>query len=201
MRRTVVSLAVAALALVAAPVAHATELAPDTRAEIAQLASSTPGRCAGRVSIVWAHELATVRPDIAAQGLEVMGVAYGVADGGCTIAVVSDADPALACTVALHEVGHLNGEQHGNGDPVMGDAGGEIRDYRAPRCADVVAITRDDAISAMWQHVSERTKVACKRTSAATFTCVSSRRLVRKTWQVTGRAGGRISARVVGAVA
>jgi hypothetical protein len=201
MRRIVVFLVVAAAALTAAAPASAHELPADQRAQVAQIVNAQSGSaCDGRISITWSHELDSQRPDVAAKGLEVYGLAY-VAEGDCRIAIRSDADGELACTVALHERAHLAGEEHGNGDPLMGDAEGKFGDYRDARCAGVVEITRDDAISAMWQRVSARTKVACKRTSSSTFTCVSSRRMVRKTWAVRGLPAGRISARVVGAVA
>jgi hypothetical protein len=203
MRNLIVSTLIAGAALIAASPASARELPAAERAEISSIVeqSHPAERCGGTASISWSHDLQANAPELAARGATILGYAYGMIDGSCSVAIRSDLAPDLACTVGLHEREHLAGVGHDTGDPLMGDVEGDFGDYRDPRCAALVEITRDDVIGVMWGRVSARTKVACTRTSSSTFTCVSSRRLVRKTWLVRGLPGGRISARVVAAVA
>jgi hypothetical protein len=204
MRMALVVLIVACGLLLSAQVAAATELPSSIRDQITTIVNQPdPGnRCTGHVHLIWAHDLQATQPGLAARDLRILEYAYGVIDGSCDVAVRSDLEPQLACTVALHGREHLMGVGHNTGDPLMGDADGNIGTYRDPRCAGVLILDRLDALDAVWARVSSRTHVTCRRAGPGVFMCTSYHgRLLRKTWLVKALPGDRVSAKVVAAIA
>ena len=181
-------LVVAFIFLGLAPQAHARELTQPERASIQDAASRAwpDSRCHDNVHLIWSHDLDATIPDAAAQGFKVAGYAYGFDNGTCDAGVRSDLPPTQACTVAVHEAGHLAGFDHNNGMAVMGDEDGFIDiGYTWPGCEALLWMSLDDA----WSYMAERFPMSssrCKRRTATRFQCVRHRdgRATRQVWVV-----------------
>lgn len=180
------------LLVVMAGTADARELSQRERAVAEQVAESAfPAPTCSDVDIIWTHQIVPVEGDeksraLLAAGYTLRGYSYGLYDGTCKIAILSDLSPPQACTVAVHERGHLIGLEHNNGMPLMGDENGMILDdYVWPDCNRATAyLSRAAAIQQMIERVSDRTRVSCARQTLTRFRCVTHRRKKRKVFVV-----------------
>lgn len=172
--------------------ADARELSQRERAVAEQVAEGAfPAPTCTDVDISWTHQIEPVEGDdysraLLAAGYTLRGYSYGLYDGTCKIAILSDLAPQDACTVAVHERGHLIGLTHNNGMPLMGDENGMIApDYVWPACAQATAyLSRSAAQQRLYDFVSDQTRVRCVRQSITRFRCVTHRRKVRKVWVI-----------------
>lgn len=194
--------------------ANADEVSQGDRMVIGAIANAAfpASSCYDQLRVVWLHTIQIPEDDsqaaaVQSAGFQLQGYAYGMRDGSCTVGVRSDLGPQAACTVAVHEAGHLAGQQHGSsalmGTPDSTDPthpGGVMADdYIYPACttkalgASLPLWMAEDELAA---RISDSALRQCRRVNPLVVDCVSSRRfgkrIVRKSWRVSNTEGNGI---------
>jgi hypothetical protein len=193
-------------------VASARELTPMERAQVNEVADRAwPGNRCEHVHIIWTSVVVAPPTDLlsneaVASGRSILaGYAYGVINGSCDVGVKSDLPAADACTTAVHEAGHLDGQEHGS-SPVMGtadtptEAGGFIDPtYVWPACQVMQTLTLDEAVAYMWERFPN-SSAKCRRETPSRVLCIRAtdhkHKRTRQVWRVWATTGGAKAAKI-----
>lgn len=198
----VLALVTCLFATIRAQTANAGEVSASDRQAIAAIANDAfpDSPCRGQLTVAWAHDITPPEDDTQALavrngGFQLAGYAWGVRDGSCKLMVRSDLEPQRACTVAVHEAGHLALYRHGS-SPIMGSPdtddpthpGGVIAEgYVWPACRGLVYLPLWIAEGELTDRISDTTRFQCKRASATVVDCRTSRTTGRRTVRKTAR--------------